>query len=280
MMDQYKLYTTSAKKELIEKLRELESEGEAIPFKLVNDKQFAYICFEKIDTEESLEMLARVISDVIQKKILLEVSEKKLNSCSELTRIEKRELQNAFTAHHYISRKEGYNYITYYLIYMPVLNLLKTEKEMNLEGWSRFRTAKYRILIKDLLEQFINDYMTKKEIISFIKIMREAAFLGTPLEEVLHIIYEIGGRARLYNKQMKDVTLRYMNKYCSELVLDSTLCEEDFFMNIMLNVCPKKIVIHKKEYAKQPQFLKTLEIIFDEAVVYCKGCQYCEDAIT
>lgn len=279
-MDSYRLYTVLAKKEIIDKLEELKNEEETIPFMAMDGSKTACIYFEKIDTEENLEMLARVVSDIVQKKIILEVSGKYLSSLSEMSILEKRELQNAFVTNHYISRKEGYNYITYYLIYVPILNLLRKEKEMHLEGWSRFRTAKYRILIRDLVEQFVEDYMTKKEIINFIKIIRESEFLSVPLEEVLHIVYDLNGRARLYNCEMKDVTLKYMNKYCSELILDSTLCEEDFYMNIIINVCPKKIVIHKKEYAKQPQFLKTLEMIFGQAVTYCEGCQYCEKCIT
>jgi len=78
---------------------------------------------------------------------------------------------------------------------------------------------------------------------------------------------------------MQEVTQSYMEQYCKELLTDETLNKEDLIMNILITVCPRRIIIHQKEKAKHPEFIKTLEGIFGTNIKYCKGCKYCLDRI-
>lgn len=274
----YILYTIHYKEEILAKIKEIE-EQEALrgklSVKLIGD--LWEICYEIEEGKEySDEIVAHVISDVIQKQAIYRVCHKKLKVLDELTSIEKSEVTSAFVTQNYLSKQEGFSSITYYLIYMPILLEVQKEGLFNIDGWIQFRIKKYKILLSDLLEQFIMDYEMKKDVITFIRLMRDVSMLSVPLEDVIHLIYNKEGIPQLYDKTMKNVTGHYIKKYCKELILDSTLHEEDWMLHILITLVPKKIVIHGKSLARQKKFLKTLEIIFDESIEYCSGCDYCK----
>ena len=274
----YILYTIHYKEEILAKIKEIE-EQEALRGKLsvkpIGD--LWEICYEIEEGKEySDEIVAHVISDVIQKQAIYRVCHKKLKVLDELTSIEKSEVTSAFVTQNYLSKQEGFSSITYYLIYMPILLEVQKEGLFNIDGWIQFRIKKYKILLSDLLEQFIMDYEMKKDVITFIRLMRDVSMLSVPLEDVIHLIYNKEGIPQLYDKTMKNVTGHYIKKYCKELILDSTLHEEDWMLHILITLVPKKIVIHGKSLARQKKFLKTLEIIFDESIEYCSGCDYCK----
>lgn len=276
-MCRYILYTMCYKEEIIAKIKETERHEELMG--QLDVKKLGTIWELHYEIEESKEycdeIVAHVISDVIQKQAIYKVCHKALKERGDIEAIDKKEITEAFVTENYLSRQEGFSSITYYIIYMPILVEVRKEATFNIDGWLQFRIGKYKILLKDLLDQFIADFEMKKDVVSFIRLMRDVSMLSVPLEDILHLIYNQEGSPQLYNKDMRNVTGYYIKKYCKELVLDSTLHEEDWMLHILITVVPKKIVIHRKENARQKKFLKTLEIIFDESIEYCTGCKYC-----
>lgn len=277
-MCHYTLYTRSLKDEIEVKLAELIEENEIKgQIEISGANQIYEVHYEAIDDpEQSEECLAHVLSDIIQKQAILKVCNRYLKQREDLSLTERKEVSDAFLKNNYLSRQEGFSYITYYLIYLPIYKEIKEKRTLNVEGWLQFRIGKYKILLSDVLEQFIEDYMTKKEVVNFIRLMRDASSLAVPLEDEMHIVYKSEGKINLYNKQFKNVTGHYIKKYCKELLLDSTLTREDLLLHVLITICPKKIFIHKMENMKTKQFMNTLEIIFEENIIYCQGCRFCE----
>ncbi len=278
-MCHYMLYTSKYRKRVFEKLEELEQEEEMdneIEVRQIGSVyEIAYLMKGTKDFCD--EQLAHIISDLIQKQVINKVCMTYLESKEELGRLDKKDITEAFINNNYLSRQEGFSSFTYYLLYVPILQEIKKTNTFNIEGWMQFRTQKYQILLEDLLEQFILDYSMKKEVVTFIKLMRDISILSVPLEEVLHLIYNIEGAPQLYNKDMKNMTGFYIRQYCKDLLLDSTLSREDYILHILISISPKQLMIHQKGRAKEQQFLKTLEVIFDENITYCRGCLYCEN---
>lgn len=246
-------------------------------FNIENREKMYVVYYESTSQKaKSDESLAHVMSDIVQKAAILKVCRQYLKKREDLPILEKRDITDAFLRNNYLSRQEGFSYITYYLLYLPIYEEIKEKQTLNVEGWLQFRLEKYKILIKDILEQFIEDYMTKKEVVTFIKLMREASLLAVPLEEEIHIRYQDEGKVQIYNKALKNVTGYYIKKYCKELLLDSTLTREDLLLHVLITICPKKIIVHKKENMRTKQFMNTLEIVFEQSISYCEGCDFCK----
>lgn len=277
-MCDYTFYTRSLKEEIALRLGVLINEHEIDGQIEINNMNYLYEIYYKSteSKEKSDEGLAHVMSDMIQEQAILKVCKYHLKNRGDLSVIEQREITDAFMRNNYLSRQEGFSYITYYLLYLPIYREIKENQSLNIEGWLLFRIDKYKILLRDILEQFIEDYTAKKDVVCFIKLMREASLLAVPLEEVIHVVYRREGKVHIYDKKLKNVTGHYIKKYCKELLLDSTLTREDLLLHVLITICPKKVVIHKTEHMKTKQFLNTLEIVFEENITYCAGCELCE----
>lgn len=272
------IYTSKYSTELLEQLKALSKEEDYIKQLECNKLEACdqIICRIQDSKEKCDESMAHVLSDLLQREAIYKVCKAYLKEREDLSIDEKREAIEIFKVNHYLSRQDGSSYVTYYLVYVPILQELQENNGLHIEGWLNFRMQKYKILLQDLLEQFISDYTMKKEIVGFLKMMREVNILSLSLEDVLHLSYSPEGKVLLLNKNMKNVTALYIKRYCRELLVDSTLSREDLIMHILITVCPKELIVHQKENAKEAQFLKTLEVVFDNNLKYCTGCAYCK----
>ncbi len=276
-MNECVFYTTRYKKDLLEKLEELREENELInTFDIAQDGNIYRMSYTVNQNEpDIIEVFAHIASDIVQKQGIFQVAEDYLKERKDLGIIDRREIQRRFVTNNYLPRQEGFSALSYYLIYLPLLDNLKQCHEINLDGWLKFRTYKYKIVLEDILEQFVEDYLIKKGIVKVIKMIREISQQSDSLEDTLHLVYLKNGEVSILNELMEEVTASYMNEYCKELFADSTLNKEDLIMNILIAVCPRRIIVHQKERARHPQFIKTLEGIFGMNIKYCSGCIYC-----
>lgn len=242
-----------------------------------NAKGHMYVFNYELDGEKEIcdEGLAHVLSDVMQRNVIKNVCDKFLKKREDLSCEERYEITQAFMTNNYLSRQEGVSYITYYLVYLPIYIEVREKGGLNIEGWLQFRLGKYKILLTDILEQFVEDYVAKKDVVNFIRLMRDASLLAVPLEELIHVVYKKEGKIQIYDKTMRNVTGYYIKKYCKDLLLDSTLTREDLLLHVLITISPKKLIVHKCENMKSKQFVNTLEIIFDENITYCHGCEFC-----
>ncbi len=279
MMCQCVFYTTCYKEELLQRFKELQEENETINlFELtpIGDiYRFGYATGDS--TIDTIETFAHIISDIVQKIGIMQIVKEYLRQRKDLLLSDKKEIEKSFVTYNYLSTQEGFSALTYYLVYMPLLAVLKEDQEINIDGWLRFRSYKYKMILEDILEQFIEDYLIKKDIVKFIKMVREMRNLNNPLEDILHLVYTNNGEMNILNEKMEDVTALYIKQYCKELLADSTLNKEDLMMHIFITVSPRRITVHQHQKSKQPQFIKTLEGIFGINIKYCKGCKYCTD---
>lgn len=279
----YQFYTQNLKDELIKRIEELVQEnGIGSRYKMSSmdspTKGHIYKLAYELEgnKEECDESLAQVLSDVMQEKAIQNVCDQFLKKRDDLSKEERTEITQAFIMNNYLSKQEGVSYVSYYFLYLPIYREIKDKNGLNIEGWLQFRLGKYKVLLTDVLEQFVEDYVAKKDVVNFIRIMREASLLAVPLEEVIHITYKREGKIQIYDKNKRNVTGYYIKKYCKDLLLDSTLTREDLLLHVLITISPKKLLVHKSENMKNRQFINTLEIIFDENIMYCQGCDFCK----
>lgn len=231
----------------------------------------------KKDKSLILERVATIISNIVQSSVLTKFAKESLKTRINLTTKEKREIESLFIINNYVAKEEGVSYISYYLLYTPILKALEEHKVLNIDGWILFRTHQYKIILEDILEQTIYDYQTQKDYLRFINLLRESKKIQECLESTLHLVRQVNKKMRILNTNKKDITDEYIAQYCTELMEEPEVTEEDLMMNIFITVCPKKLVIHnKKEYPNQ-QFIETLEMIFEGEIEYCEGCDVCLD---
>lgn len=238
-----------------------------------------FLLFEGTKREKKLlaEKLATVISNIVQAEVLTHFAREYLKRKIELTNKEKSEIENMFILNNYVAKEEGVSYISYYLLYTPILKVLEDQKLLNIDGWIVFRTSQYKIILEDILEQTIYDYETQKDYLRFVNLLRESRKTQQALEDTLHLIQDKDKKMRVLNTEQEDITERYIRIYCEDLVRDETVTREDLIMNIFIMVSPEKVVIHNKKDYTNLQFVETIEMIFEGQIEYREGYPSCLD---
>ena len=162
----YQFYTQNLKDELIKRIEELVQEnGIGSRYKMSSmdspTKGHIYKLAYELEgnKEECDESLAQVLSDVMQEKAIQNVCDQFLKKRDDLSKEERTEITQAFIMNNYLSKQEGVSYVSYYFLYLPIYREIKDKNGLNIEGWLQFRLGKYKVLLTDVLEQFVEDYV-------------------------------------------------------------------------------------------------------------------------
>lgn len=276
-MSQYILYTMKYKEILLNKLRNNDNLSQLNGQLITNTLNQTYIYKCNFGEKDYIEELANVVSDIVQQQVILELADKYINSLKDIPDETKDEIKKKFILNNYLLKEEGSSYLSYYFIYLPVLEHIKNYHILHIDGWIQFRLKEYKIILKDILNTLISEQKMKEKFDSFINFIKEIVLLKNTIEEQIHIIYLKDHKVKILNSKMYDVTKKYIEEYCLEFLEGHDMSIEDIVMNICIAVCPNLVVIHQKHNCKKMQFFRTLESIFENKIAYCNGCDYCNE---
>ena len=80
---------------------------------------------------------------------------------------------------------------------------------------------------------------------------------------------------KLANKLKNKNVLFYDNQFeHAKYLSDITFSSKDYCLNALLNLLPKKIIIHL--IADEDEFVETLKLIFQNRLMLCKECNICK----
>lgn len=187
-----------------------------------------------------------------------EPNEKKIifNNCLELL--------NSKDTIEYENRKEK--------IFICVYEYVKENKFFILDGFVNFRLFEYTSLLEELVDIAVNKFVIDKEYKEFIELLQNYIATQKSKSNIIHLIYTESNPILLdenqnvlaYNSEMKQP------KYLSDISFSS----KDYCLNALLNLLPKKIIVH--ELIEEDEFVETLKLIFGNRLIVCKECNICK----
>lgn len=148
---------------------------------------------------------------------------------------------------------------------------LKKNKSMILDGFVTFRIKEYIEKIDELVGEGVNKYIVEKEYAEFISLLKMYVNSKEPETEEIHLIYT-NGESILLDKN-KDIITIANNSFNAKYLSDITFSSNDFALNALLSLLPKKINVHL--ITKKDEFIDTLCLIFEEKVYMCTDCNIC-----
>lgn len=148
---------------------------------------------------------------------------------------------------------------------------LKKNKSMILDGFVTFRIKEYIEKIDELVDEGVNKYIVEKEYAEFISLLKMYVNSKEPETEEIHLIYT-NGESILLDKN-KDIITIANNSFNAKYLSDITFSSNDFALNTLLSLLPKKINVHL--ITKKDEFIDTLCLIFEEKVYMCTDCNIC-----
>lgn len=149
---------------------------------------------------------------------------------------------------------------------------VKENKAMILDGFVYFRLRAYLEYLDEVVDSGVNQFVIEKEYREFISLLRVYVESKVPEYNLLHLIY-INGESILLDEKRNIVSVSeniYNAKYLSDIFFSSN----DFALNTLLCLLPRRIEIHLID--DEDEFINTLKLIFEGRVTICKDCDICK----
>lgn len=157
------------------------------------------------------------------------------------------------------------------LVNTEIKKYLLETKSIYLDGFVTFRLKEYTKYLDNIIDLAVNQYVIEKEYNEFINMLRIYIESKPSQYDILHLIYVNGESIILDdNKNVVSVSDNIFNaKYLSDISFSSN----DFALNTLLTLIPKRIDIHLID--NEDEFINTLKLIFDGRISICKDCNIC-----
>lgn len=169
---------------------------------------------------------------------------------------------------------EENNYIKekFDFLFKSFKNYIKNNKSIVLTGFINFRLHDYYNVLEKIADEAVNSYIIEKEYFEFISLLRVYINSGNSQSNIVHLIYSKNISVLLDEK--KQIINMTDEKFNAKFLSDISFSKNDYTLNTLLTLLPKKIYIHLiDDYIDE--FINTLKLIFEKRISYCHDCDIC-----
>lgn len=142
---------------------------------------------------------------------------------------------------------------------------------MILEGFVNFRLENYYNTLEEIVDYGVNQYIVEKEYNEFINLLKLYIESKESQTSIVHLVYT-NGESILLNQNKNIISLED-NIFNAKYLSDISFSSNDYALNALLTLLPKKIEIHLISY--EDEFITTLKLIFGTRISICTDCNIC-----
>ena len=140
---------------------------------------------------------------------------------------------------------------------------METNKSFVLSGFINFRLKEYIDILETVLSNAVNTFVIEKEYLEFISLLQLYINSQPCGCNVIHIVYS-KSKAELFDENKNLIVIPdeiFKAKYLSDI----TFSANDYALNTLLNLLPKKIYVHLVDNYSD-EFINTLQLVFEGRV--------------
>ena len=157
-------------------------------------------------------------------------------------------------------------------LYNSLYSFISNNKVLLLDGFINFRLQAYTAILDDIVSESVNNYIIEKEYMEFISMLKLYINSQKSNSNIVHLIYTTSESILL--DENKNVILNSEEIFNAKYLSDISFSSNDYTLNSLLNLLPKKIYIHLIDN-QIDEFINTLQLIFEHRVSICLNCEIC-----
>lgn len=157
-------------------------------------------------------------------------------------------------------------------LYHNFYNFIQSNKSLVLDGFINFRIKNYFKILDKIINEAVNSYIIEKEYLEFISLLKPYINSQSSNCNLVHLIYSSNQSILVdENKNIIDTSNDLLNsKYLSDISFSSN----DYALNTLLNLLPKKIYVHLIDNVID-EFINTIQLVFENRTELCIDCDIC-----
>lgn len=151
---------------------------------------------------------------------------------------------------------------------------INNHHSLYLQSFINFSLSNYITFLNNQIDIAVNKFLIDKEYLEFVNILRlyiKSESNDSKIEH-LHLIYK--DKTSIIIDDNKNIISSNDNIKRAKYISDISFSSNDFALNTLLNLVPKKITLHLID-GYCDEFIKTLKLIFQERVIVCEDCDIC-----
>lgn len=150
---------------------------------------------------------------------------------------------------------------------------LTNNKSIILTGFINFRIKDYMMILENIVDEAVNTFIIEKEYLEFVSLLKMYINSQNCNCEIVHLIYNNENSILLDdNKNVINISDDiFKAKYLSDITFSSN----DYALNSLLTLIPKKIYIHLIDNVVD-EFIHTIGLIFENRTEICTDCDICK----
>ena len=158
-------------------------------------------------------------------------------------------------------------------IYKAIYNYFLNNHSILLKGFVPFRLKNYFEQLLEQIDKSVNKYIIEKEYAEFISLLKIYVKSEVSSCNEVHLIY-INSKTLLLDEN-KNIIKIDENILSRKYLSDISFSSNDYILNTLLNLIPKKIYIHTMNDTTD-EFINTIKLIFEDRVSLCNDCSICK----
>ena len=159
------------------------------------------------------------------------------------------------------------------LLFDAFYEYISTHHSIILTGFINFRLKEYRNLLEDLTDFSVNEFIIEREYLEFISLLRLYVNSQLPSPITVHLI-SFGNDILLLDENMEMIDVD-KNALKAKYLSDVSFSNNDYVLNTLLNLLPKKIHLHLVSASGNLDFINTLQLVFENRIEICNDCSIC-----
>jgi len=175
-------------------------------------------------------------------------------------------------------QKTGFLKKNYYKkqLVKKLTNYFKTEDNLIIDGFLRFRFFEYNDELYRILYETIDEFYVEKEYEEFINLLKLYIDEKPPMIDLLHVKQESNGNFAFYDFKKNNISIN-IEKSEEINLIENFLTKEDILLSILMTLAPKRIIWHSKCKSENKTIINTISEIFKERFTVCCGCELCDN---
>ncbi|KXG74607.1 putative sporulation protein YtxC [Thermotalea metallivorans] len=159
-------------------------------------------------------------------------------------------------------------------ILQQVMDYLKENDFIHLEGFIRFRLKNYVSELEESVDKAVEDFLMEKEYNEFIRLLRYFVDIQEAKMDIIHVLIHEDGKYHLFDKLKRSINNEYVEDLAAEM-LDSDIGYDDLLISSLITIAPKKVIIHFTGKIHNKEIINTIKNVFSDRVNVCSGCDFC-----
>ena len=142
-----------------------------------------------------------------------------------------------------------------------------------LNGFITFRIKNYIEIILEQIDKSVNKFLIQREYNEFVSLLKMYVNSEPYKTDIIHLVYSDTNPILL--DKSKNIIKIDDDIFNAKYLSDITFSSNDYALNTLLTLLPKKIYIHLIDN-NIDEFITTLKLVFESRVVYCNDCSICK----